>query len=97
MFEPGKERYLTRGVDETIPVGLQFFMWETIDRMPEPRDYLQVFNLYMENGLQVIHHTSEQPEYDMTYILPTVENVVIAKIYCIDSDTYCTMLLAEEY
>ena len=97
MFEPEKKRYLTRGVDETIPPELQLFMWEAIDQMPETKDYLQVFNLSVENGLQVVHHTSEQPEYKMTYILPTVEKPVIAKIYCIDSEDYCTMLLAEEY
>ena len=97
MFEPEKKRYLTRGVDETIPVELQLFMWEAIDHMPEPKDYLQVFELSVENCLQIIHHTSEQPEYEMTYILPTAENTVKAKIYCIDSHTYCTMLLAEEY
>ena len=97
MFEPEKKRYLTRGVDETIPVELQLFMWEAIDQIPEPKDYLQVFTLSVENGLQCIHHTSEQPEYEMTYILPTVENAVTAKIYCIDSEEYCTMLLAEEY
>lgn len=97
MFEPEKKRYLTRGVDETISVELQIFMWETIDRMPEPKDYLQVFNLYVENGLQVIHHTSEQPEYNMTYILAASDTVVTAKVYVIDSEEYCTMLLAEEY
>ena len=97
MFDPEKKRYLTRGVDETIPVELQLFMWQAIDQMPEPKDYLQVFTLSVENGLQCIHHTSEQPEYEMTYILPTVESAVTAKIYCIDSEDYCTMLLAEEY
>jgi len=97
MFEPEKKCYLTRGVDETIPVELQLFMWEAIDRMPQPRDYLQVFNLSVENSLQCIIHKSEQPEYEMKYILPTVEKTVIAKIYVIDSEEYCTMLLAEEY
>ena len=42
MFEPEKKRYLTRGVDETIPPELQLFMWEAIDQIPEPKDYLQV-------------------------------------------------------
>ena len=97
MFELEKKRYLTRGVDGTIPPELQLFMWEAIDQMPQPKDYLQVFTLSVENDLQCIHHTSEQPEYKMTYILPTVESAVTAKVYCIDSDTYCTMLLAEEY
>lgn len=97
MFEPEKKRYLTRGVDETIPPELQLFMWQAIDQMTQPKDYLQVFELSESGGLQCIHHTSEQPEYEMTYILPTVENPIIGKIYCIDDDDYCTMLLAEEY
>ena len=97
MFEPKKKRYLTRGVDETIPPELQLFMWQAIDQMQQPKDYLQVFELTESGGLQCIHHKSEQPEYEMTYILPTVESAVTAKIYCIDSEEYCTMLLAEEY
>ena len=97
MFEPEKKRYLTKGVDENIPLELQIFMWSAIDQMPEPKDYLQIFKLTVENGLQVIHHTSEQPEFDMTYILAETEKTITAKIYVIDSDEYCTMLLTEEY
>ena len=37
------KRYLTKGIDESIPLELQLFMWNCIDRMPEPKDYLQVF------------------------------------------------------
>lgn len=36
-------------------------------------------------------------KYLMTYILTAIENAVNAKIYCIDSEEYCIMLLAEEY
>lgn len=97
MFEKEKGRYLTRGVDSEIPLEIQIFMWEAIDKMPEPKDYLQVFRLTEQNGLQVIHHTSEQPEYSMTYILPTVPKAVTAKVYVIDDGEHCTMLLAEEY
>lgn len=97
MFEPNKPRYLTRGVDAEIPLEIQIFLWNTIDAMPEPKDYLQVFRLSDVNGLQVIEHSAEQPEYQMQYILTQIEKPVIAKIYCIDSEDYCTMLLAEEY
>lgn len=92
-----KKRYLTRGVNETIPFEIQLFLWEAVDNMPNPKDYLQVFNLSIENGLQVVRHTSEQPEFEMTYILTTVSNAVTAKIYIIDDGEQCTMLLAEEY
>ena len=45
MFEPNKPRYLTRGVDAEIPLEIQLFLWEAIDNMPEPKDYLQIFEL----------------------------------------------------
>ena len=45
MFESNKGRYLTRGVDAEIPQDIQLIMWEAIDHMPEPKDYLQVFRL----------------------------------------------------
>lgn len=96
MFESSKGRYLTRGIDAEIPLELQVFMWQAVDRMPKPKDYLQVFNLSEENGLQVIHHTSEQPIFEMTYIIPTDKSVT-AKVYIIDDGEHCTMLLAEEY
>lgn len=97
MFEPEKKRCLTRGINARIPIELQIFMWDAIDRMPEPKDYLQVFRLSVENGLQVIKHSSEQPEFEMTYILTANNTTVTEKVYVIDSEEYCTMLLAEEY
>jgi hypothetical protein len=39
------KRFLTCGVDSTIPLELQMFLWECVERMPIPRDYLQVFEL----------------------------------------------------
>ena len=89
-------RYLTAGVAAVIPDFLQLFMWQCIDRLPAERDWLQVFRLEPFGGMQQIRHTSEQPEHQMLYMLPTDEPVT-AKVYVIDSDTYSTMLLAEEY
>ncbi|MDE5583584.1 MAG: DUF960 domain-containing protein [Ruminococcus sp.] len=94
MFD--NQRYITRGIDFEIPFELQFFMWECIDRMPEPKDYFQVFELNDLGGMQRIIHFSEQPEYRMNYFIPT-NKAVTAKIYVIDSEDYSTMLLANEY
>ena len=96
MFEKSKGRYLTRGVDAEIPIALQVMMWQAVDQMLEPKDYLQVFRLSEENGLQIVHHTSEQPQFEMTYIVE-VEKPVTAKVHIIDDSEHCTMLLAEEY
>ncbi len=97
MFESNKPRYLTRGVDLEIPLEIQLFLWTAIDKMPEPKDYLQVFNLTIENGMQIVKHSSEQPKFNMTYVLPTAGQTVTQKIYVIDDGVHCTMLLAEEY
>lgn len=74
---------------------LQMFLWDAVDNMPEPRDYLQVFRFSEENGLQIVHHTSEQPQFEMMYIVEA-EKPVTAKVYIMDDGEHCTMLLAEE-
>ena len=91
------QRYITRGVIAEIPLELQLFMWECIDRLPEKCDYFQVFEFENLNGIQRITHFSEQPKYRMEYLLPTIANPVTAKVYVIDDGDHSTMLLAEEY
>ena len=90
------QRYLTRGVNESIPFEIQLFLWECIDRMPEPKDYFQIFEMNDIGGMQHIVHKSEQPEYCMNYFIPVLKGIT-AKVYVIDSTDYSTMLLAEEY
>ena len=90
MFD--NNRYLTCGVDNTIPIELQLFLWECVERMPAPRDYLQVFELKPLCGLQSIRHSSEEPEYHMEYLLP-LEVPITEKLYIIDDGDHSTMLL----
>ena len=90
------QRYITRGIDAEIPLWLQIFMWECIDRLPEECDYFQVFRLENFNGIQRITHFSEQPAYRMEYLIPT-DRPITSKVYIIDSIDYSTMLLASEY
>ena len=89
-------RYITKGVQSEIPAVLQIFMWDCILALPEPKDYLQIFRLSIYDGKQKIIHEQEQPEFKREYILKLSEPVD-AKVYVIDSETYSTMLLAEEY
>ena len=94
MFE--NSRYLTCGVDNTIPMELQLFLWNCVDGLPEPRDHLQIFDLEQVGCLQKIAHRSEEPEYHMEYLLPS-DSPVTEKLYIIDDGDHSTMLLAEEY
>ena len=89
-------RYLTCGVDSTIPPEIQLFLWECVDRLPEPKDYLQVFELKPVGSLQSITHSSEEPNYRMEYLLP-LDTPIAEKVYIIDDGDHSTMLLASEY
>ena len=89
-------RYLTCGVDSTIPLELQLFLWECVDRLPEPKDYLQVFELKPVGSMQSITHMSEEPEYRMEYLIPS-DTPITEKLYVIDNGDHSTMLLASEY
>lgn len=90
------KRYLSRGVNEKIPIELQLFLWACIDQLPEPRDYLQIFDLKQVGSMQSITHRLEQPEYRKVYLLPS-EVPITEKIYIIDDGEHSTMLLASEY
>ena len=90
------QRYLTCGVDNTIPIELQLFLWDCVDQLPEERDYLQVFDLEQVGTMQSITHRSEQPEYRKVYLLPS-ESPITEKIYVIDDGDHSTMLLSSEY
>lgn len=94
MFD--NPRYLTKGVNQSISLELQIFMWSCIDNLKVEKDYLQVFNLSVVNGIQRVEHKQEVPEYQNTYSI-LVANPVDAKIFVIDDGEYSTMLLAEEY
>ena len=89
-------RYLTCGVDNSIPLEIQLFLWDCVDRLPEPRDHLQVFDLKPVGSLQSITHRSEEPEYHVEYLIPS-ENPITEKLYVIDDGDHSTMLLANEY
>lgn len=102
MFDKSN-RYMTKGIQQEIPLELQLFMWNCIDKLKEQGqelDYLQVFELIEHRAddifYQVIKHKQEVPEYNKTYNVCPKENVN-AKIFVIDDETHSTMLLAEEY
>ena len=91
------KRLITQGVNSGVNLLIQLFMWHCIDELDEPKDYLQIFNCSMYDGLQKITHIQEQPEYKREYLLKTDIPIFIGKIFVIDDETHSTMLLASEY
>ena len=90
-------KYLTKGVQDTIPIWLVRLMWFMVAAMEvSQQDYLQVFRLQKTERGQRIWHEQEQPPYLYQMDVPCTD-AVDAKIFVIDDGTHSTMLLAEEY
>lgn len=91
------KRYITKGVSSDVSLLLQLFMWECIDRLNVPKDYLQVFKCTAFDGKQKLIHIQEEPEYKREYLFLTDAPFFIGKIYVIDNGFYSVMMLSEEY
>ena len=91
------KRYVTRGINNAVPLLTQLFLWQCIDTLNCPKDYLQVFKCSMYDGMQKIIHVQEQPEYTKEYLFKTDTPLFVGKIFAIDDGEHSTMLLAEEY
>ena len=82
MFD-SKNRYITSGIENSVPLYLIMILWELIDREKQNTklDYLQIFRLSKENGKQRIVHEQEQPKpFKKTYVYRMPETFT-GKIY----------------
>ena len=97
------KRYITRGINNTLPIDIQLILFQSIEVMRgkvEELDWLQVMTLdtIKKDGIKVLHitHEQEQPEGKVEYYIPA-ESELKCKVFVIDDVEYVTMLLAEEY
>lgn len=97
MFD--NQRYMTRGIESTIPYETILLLWQLIDgrKKESEMDYLQVFQLTVQGRLQHIEHRQEEPPYEAQFAVETDAEPVHAKIFVIDDGSHSTILLAEEY
>ena len=91
------KHYISKGVDSKVNPLLQLFMWQCIDDMSPPKDYLHVFKCSVYDGKQKIMHIQEEPEYEGEYLIISDAPFFVGKIFVIDDETHSTMILAEEY
>ncbi|WP_317051199.1 DUF960 family protein [Clostridium neonatale] len=57
MFKK-ENRYVSRQVNEVVPIQLQILMWSMIDSLKEKKklDYLQIFRLKVKGDKVLIEH-----------------------------------------
>ena len=94
-------KYVTKGIDETLPPEIQLFLFSCIDAMciktDGNLDYLQVFTLETVKNDDIlllhIHQKQEIPEGSIEYIL-SIDTEIHCKVFLIDDIEIVTMLLA---
>lgn len=90
-------RYITKGIETSLEPALQNILWYLIENMNvEPKDYLQVFRLSIEDNTLILKHSQETPPYHKVEKL-TGFKPITARIFVIDDGTHSIMMLAEEY
>lgn len=96
-------RYMTKGINQTLDISLQIMLWQIIDDFKDIKgielDYLQVFKIRRNKNELIIEHTQEVPEYKKVYLVNNLGSLIEEdlKIFIIDENDYNIMLLAEEY
>ena len=59
-------RYITRGINESIPLDLQILLWHMVEKDNQPHtDYLH-FKLQEDENIPLTHE-QEQPTYKLEY------------------------------
>ena len=90
-------RYITKGINEELPLSIQILLWSLVDSLLIEKDYLQIFTIKIIRGnLLEITHSQEKPVYTKTIqAVGAIDRNM--KVYIIDDGEYSTMLFAEEY
>ncbi|WP_286230282.1 DUF960 family protein [Neobacillus mesonae] len=102
MFEKEKNRLVTRSVESEVPIAIQVLIWNFIDELRKKRqsemDYLQVFQLTVQDGVQEIINTQEEPLKEDSIKVTLPKNLMLTtRIWIIDDGNYSTMLFPFDY
>ncbi len=104
MYKFNGKRYMTKGINEEVPLHIQILIWEAIDDLinsDTKADYLQVFSVetFLKDNVTFlkIKHTQEQPSYSKEYVMEHFNQDIKLKVFVIDDTTHVTMLLSNEY
>lgn len=101
MFDSKDKRYMTRAIAEEMHIEIQLLLWHFIDELKRQGlelDYLQVFELSVEDGKQIVVHRQEVPERKQKWSI-ALENArpITEKVWCIDDGQNQMMLFPSDY
>ncbi|RDW21367.1 hypothetical protein CWR48_02885 [Oceanobacillus arenosus] len=101
MFESTGKRYMTRAIADELHIEIQLLLWHLIDELKSQGsklDYLQVFELSVLDGKQMIVHRQEVPEREQKWSITLKStNPITEKVWCIDDGKNQMMLFPSDY
>lgn len=101
MFDVKQKRFVTKTVQNIIPLELQQFLWLIIDcrkAAGDQLDYLQVFELKSGHEHQLVCNIQKYPPVKLEYKFKLYsKEVVTYKVWVIDDGKYAIMLLPSDY
>lgn len=70
-------RYITRGINESIPLDLQILLWHMVEKKDnQPHtDYLHIFKLQEDENILSITHEQEQPHTNWNITIQTMKKI----------------------
>lgn len=101
MFRNQDKRYMTRNIADGLHIEIQMIIWNLIEERvnnDEELDYLQVFELTNEKGMQSIIHRQECPMHKQQLLIQLQQTrPVTSTVWCLDNGEYQMMLYPEDY
>ncbi|EJQ42369.1 hypothetical protein IEE_03934 [Bacillus cereus BAG5X1-1] len=101
MFDVNQNRFVTKAVQNIIPLELQQFLWLIIDcrkAAGDRLDYFQVFELRSDHEHQFVCNTQVSPPLQLEYKFTlNSKEVINCNVWLLDNGEYTTMLLPSDY
>lgn len=92
------KKYITLKINQKVAHLLQQVMWDLIENMKVPqRCYFQMFELYNEEGHQMILHKQEDTNYKKLYRITSKIITTTGKVFIQDDQDTCVMMFDYEY
>ncbi|MDN4492149.1 DUF960 family protein [Ureibacillus aquaedulcis] len=99
MFGPSKPFYMTRAIAEGLPVEhQQFILRYLFEHNHQLTDYLQIYDIYIENEQQWLIQRQNEPQQEtIIHVEITTDKPINRKVWVMDQVDHNIILFPEDY
>lgn len=101
MFKHTEKRYMTKSIQVNLHEEIIHILWTLIDwerKKNVSLDYLQIFELNVREGQQLVIHRQEKPLQRKEWVIfLQYAKPIKGKVWCIDNEGEQVMLFPKDY